>query len=186
SYVYELPFGKGKVLASSGPLAYVLGGFRTSGSFTYASGRPFTVTSGGSLSNAIDKFGAATALPNVIGTPLMVENVDCWFFASRNKSCAAQASNATDAFALQQPGQFGNAGRNILRGPGTKVFDFAVHREFPIREAAVLEFRWEVFNLTNTVQFGFPNRDFSSSAAGTSTSLASDPRVMQFAVRLKF
>ena len=67
------------------------------------------VNSGGNLSNAIDKFGAATALPTVIGTPLLVENVDCWFYASRNKACGALASNATDAFALQQ-----------LRAPGTK------------------------------------------------------------------
>jgi hypothetical protein len=49
-----------------------------------------------------------------------------------------------------------------------------------------VEFRWEVFNLFNTTQFSLPNRDFSSSAAGTITTLASDPRVMQFALRYKF
>jgi hypothetical protein len=49
-----------------------------------------------------------------------------------------------------------------------------------------LEFRWEVFNLFNTTQLALPNRDWSSGSAGTVTSLASDPRVMQFALRFKF
>lgn len=186
SYVYELPFGKGKALASSGPLAWILGGFRTSGGLTFATGRPYTITSGGSLSNALDPFGAATAVPNVIGTPRSPQNVNCWYYASKNPFCQGLQPNATDAFALQSPGQFGNAGRNILRAPGTRVIDFSVERDFAIREAMRLELRWEVFNLTNTVQFGAPNRDFSSKAAGTITSLAGDPRLMQFALRLRF
>jgi hypothetical protein len=80
----------------------------------------------------------------------------------------------------------GNLGRNSLRGPNTRVFDFSLQRNFPIRETANLEFRWEVFNLFNTTQLALPNRDWSLGSAGTVTSLASDPRVMQFALRLKF
>ncbi len=68
----------------------------------------------------------------------------------------------------------------------TNVFDFALTRDFPIHESLALQFRWEVFNLTNTVQFGQPSNNFSSSSAGTITSLAGDPRVMQFALRLSF
>lgn len=186
SYVYDLPFGKGRAHANSGPLSWIIGGFRTSGSFTYAEGRPMTIGSGGSIGTSLDPFGAANAVPNVIGQPVLPQSVDCWFYASRNKACTAIAPGTADAFQLQQPGQFGNAGRNILRGPNTRVFDFAVHREFPILERSTLEFRWEVFNLTNTTQFGFPSRDLSSSSVGSITSLAGDPRVMQFALRLKF
>jgi hypothetical protein len=186
SYVYELPFGKGKQFASGGILSKVVGGFTTSGSYTYASGRPYTVNSGGSIGSSIDPAGSATAVPNVIGTPLTVGNVNCWFYTSSNSACAALAPNSTDAFALQQPGQFGNEGRNTLRGPSTNVFDFAVHRNFAITEKVALQFRWEVFNLFNKVQFGLPNTDLSSGAAGSITSLASDPRLMQFALRLSF
>ncbi|HZT33689.1 MAG TPA: TonB-dependent receptor [Bryobacteraceae bacterium] len=186
SYVYELPFGKGKPLASHGVLSWIVGGFRTSGSYTFASGKPFTVSSGGAIGNSIDPAGAELAVPNVIGTPLILGNPGCWFYASQNSACRALAPSATNAFALQAPGQYGNAGRNILRGPHTNVFDFAVHRDFPIREQAGVEFRWEVFNLTNTVQFGKPNADFSSGAVGSITTLAADPRVMQFALRLHF
>jgi hypothetical protein len=186
SYVYDLPFGKGKKFANNGPLMWLIGGFRTSGSYTYASGRPFTVRAGTNLSNAIDPFGAATAVPNVIGPVVEPHNVDCWFYNSRQPACRSLAPNASDAFQLQQSGQLGNAGRNTLRAPSTRVFDFSLQRNFPIREQLGLEFRWEVFNLLNTTQFSIPQNDFSSSAAGTITTLASDPRVMQFALRLKF
>ncbi len=186
SFVYQLPFGKGKRMATSGPLMWLIGGFRTSGSWTYAAGRPFTVTAGGSLSNALDPFGAATAVPNVVGTIVEPHNVDCWFYNSRQAACRNLAPGATDGFQLQASGQKGNAGRNILRGPNTRVFDFSLQRDFPIRENMGLEFRWEVFNLFNTTQFALPARDFSSGAAGTITTLASDPRVMQFALRFKF
>ena len=176
---------KGKKMANSGPAMWLIGGFRTSGSWTYAAGRPFTVGAGGSLSSAIDPYGAATAVPNLVGSVVTPHNVDCWFYNSRQSACRNLASGAADAFQLQQPGQSGSAGRNIVRGPNTRVFDFSLQRDFPIREKAALEFRWEVFNFANTTQFALPSRDWSSSSAGTITSLASDPRVMQFALRLK-
>ncbi len=59
-------------------------------------------------------------------------------------------------------------------------------RDFPIRESLAMQFRWEVFNLTNTVQFGQPSNNFRSSSAGKITSLAGNPRVMKFALRLAF
>jgi hypothetical protein len=186
SYVYELPFGKGRQFAQSGLLSWIVGGFRTSGSYTFASGKPFTVSSGGAIGNTIDPFGIELAVPNVTGTPQMVGNVNCWFYASTNAACRGLVPTGTNAFALQAPGQYGNAGRNILRGPHTNVFDFAIHRDFPITERAGLEFRWEVFNLTNTAQFGKPSADLSSGAIGSITSLAGDPRIMQFALRLHF
>jgi hypothetical protein len=186
SYVYDLPFGKGKKMANSGPLMWIIGGFRTAGSYTYAAGRPFTVGAGSSLSNALDPYGAVTAVPNIIGPIATPHDVDCWFYNSRQSACQTLAPSSTDGFQLQSTGQLGNAGRNILRAPNTRVFDFSLQRDFPIREAMGLEFRWEVFNLFNTTQFSLPNRDFSSSSAGTITTLASDPRVMQFALRLMF
>jgi hypothetical protein len=186
SYIYELPFGKGRQFATHGPLSWIIGGFRTSGSYTYASGKPFTIGSGGAINNSIDPAGADGAVPNVIGTPQILGNVNCWFFASTNSACRGLDPNGVNAFALQAPGQYGNAGRNIIRGPHTNVFDFAVHRDFPITERAGVEFRWEVFNLANTVQFGKPNSDLSSGAIGSITTLAADPRIMQFALRLHF
>jgi len=186
NFLYELPFGKNKPMLESGVGAAILGGWRTSGVFTYYSGRPFTITSGSNYSNAIDPYGLATAVPNVIGTPTMLDNVNCWFYASNNKACAALDPSGTNAFAEQPLGQFGNSGRNTLRGPSTTVFDFSLMRDFAITERVGLQARWEVFNLANSPIFGQPNNNLSSGAVGTITSLASDPRAMQFALRLKF
>lgn len=186
SSVAELPFGKNKAFLNTGVGAALLGGWRASGVYTFSSGLPFTVTSGGNYNNAIDAFGAATAVPNVIGTPQTVGNVNCWFYVSSNKACQGLAPNGTNAFALQQTGQFGNAGVNILRGPHATVLDFSLMRDFAIREGSSVQFRWEVFNLTNTPMFSQPSATLSSGSVGTITSLAGDPRVMQAALRFSF
>jgi hypothetical protein len=182
SYVYELPFGKGKPLASSGPLSWIVGGFRSSGSVAFASGRPLTPFAN-SNDSSIDR-GLHKALPNVIGAPVMPRTVDCWYYASRHRGCAGVSG--ADAFVVPPAGVFGNAGRNTMISPGTKVFDFALHRAFPFGEARAVEFRWEVFNLTNTTQFGRPDTNVSGGSPGAITTLAGDARIMQFALRLKF
>ena len=82
---------------------------------------------------------------------------------------------------------FGNAGRGILIGPGLTNFDFALARNFNFTESKWLEFRWETFNLSNTPQFGLPATNISSpGSVGKITTLAGDPRVMQFALKLVF
>ena len=186
SYVYELPLGRNRQFVKEGILSYIIGGFKVSGVYTFASGRPFTVSSGGNIASTLDSFGAVAATPNLVGTPHIVGNVDCWFYVAKNTACAALEPSLTDTYALQAPGFLGNVGRNTLRGPHTNVFDFALMRDFPVHESIGLQFRWEVFNLTNTVQFGQPGNNFSSGSAGQITSLAGDPRVMQFALRLSF
>ena len=186
NYVYELPFGHGKSMLNSGPLSYILGGFHTSGVYTYYSGHPFTVNAGGTLTASLDPYSEATAVPNVIGTPHIVGDPTCWFYAAKNKACASLAPNDTDAFALPAAGVVGTSGRNTLRGPRTDVFDASLLKEFPLGETRNLEFRWEVFNVTNTPEFGQPSGNFSNSAAGSITTLSGDPRVMQFALRLSF
>src|SRR5215472_19169319 len=100
--------------------------------------------------------------------------------------CDALAPNLTDAFQLQQSGQFGDSGRNSLRGPHVNSFAFALMKDFVFREGMSLQFRWEAFNLFNTPIFAAPSNDFSQSSAGQITSLAGDPRVMQFALRFSF
>ncbi len=185
SYVYELPFGHGKPHMNHGPMSWILGDFRTSGVYTFYSGHPITVNSGGTLNNALDPYGFAVAPPFVIGKPHIVGDPSCWYYVSKNKACSALAPNLSDAYALPAAGTFGNSGRNTIIGPRTNVFDAALLREFPI-EPVNIEFRWEVFNVTNTPEFGQPSNNFSSSAAGSITSLSGDPRVMQFALRLSF
>ena len=191
SYVYELPFGHGKKMLNSGPMAWIFGDFRTSGVYTFYSGHPITVNSGGTLNSALDPYGFAVAPPILIGKPHIVGDPTCWYYVSKNKACTALASNLSDAYALPAAGTFGNSGRNTIIGPRTNVFDAALLREFPI-ERVNLEFRWEVFNVTNSVRFDAlsaqPNSalDFSGASFGQYQRLATNPRVMQFALRYEF
>jgi hypothetical protein len=184
SYVYELPFGPGKQLAATGPMAYIAGGWRISGSLTFQDGRPFTPQAG-SNSSAIDR-GLQIALPNVVGPAFVPGNVDCYFYSSRNSACRALYPNATDFLVIPSPAAFGSSGRNILRAPGTKIADFALTKDTTFHERYMLQFRWEMFNLANTTHLGYPSFDASSSSGGAITSLATDPRIMQFALRLRF
>ena len=184
SYVYDLPFGKGKRIASTGPLSYITGGWRMSGALTFQDGRPFTPTAG-SNSSAIDR-GLQVALPNVVGPSFVPGNVDCYFYSSRNSACRALFPSATDFLVIPSPAAFGTAGRNIIRAPGTKIADFALTKDTTFHERYSLQFRWEMFNLANTTHFGYPSQDASSGSGGSITNLATDPRLMQFALRFKF
>jgi hypothetical protein len=186
SYVYELPFGTGRRFVNSGLLSKIIGGFQTSGVYTYYSGHPFTVNEGGTLAAALDAFGQATAVPNVVGNPVIVGNPNCWFYVSANSACTKLDPSGANAYQVTATGVVGDSGRNTLRGPHTNVFDFSLVRDFPIKESLKLQFRWEVFNLFNAVLFGQPNNNVTSGAAGQITTLSGDPRVMQFALRLSF
>ena len=168
-----------------GALAWVLGDWRTSGVYTYYSGHPFQVNTG-SLNASLDPFGESTATPNLIGKPKLVGDPDCWFYGSKSKLCAMRRPVRQTRMLRRPPGVIGDVGRNTLRGPRISVFDASLLKEFPIREAANVEFRWEVFNIANTPEFGQPNGNITSRAVGQITTLSGDPRVMQFALRLSF
>jgi hypothetical protein len=182
SWVYELPFGRGKQFLSDGVASKLLGGFQVAGSYTYSAGRPFTAFDSAN-SSSID-IGEETALPNVIGAPVMPQTVTCWVYVSSNPGC--NGISGTNAFSLPAPGFFGNSGRNTLQGPNLMDLDVSVSRTIAIKERMRLQFRAEAFNLTNTVAFGLPNANVSGGSAGVITSLAADPRIMQFALRLSF
>jgi hypothetical protein len=96
------------------------------------------------------------------------------------------APGQSDPFQITGTGVVGDSGRNTLRGPHTTVFDAALTRDFHMTERANLQFRWEVFNLSNTPLFGQPNSNVTSGAVGSITTLSGDPRVMQFALRVSF
>jgi hypothetical protein len=66
-------------------------------------------------------------------------------------------------------------------------FDFSLARSFNyFGEGRSLEFRWEMFNIFNHAQFGLPERNRASSSVGQISTLAGDPRVMQFALKFYF
>jgi hypothetical protein len=158
NFVWGLPLGTSALARD----------WTVSGIYSAHTGRPFTVNQ--SNNNVGTNM---TGLPNVIGDTNGPQTVDQWFNIA--------------AFQPVASGTFGNEQRNRLTGPGFQNLDLTVQRliRFNPRLAATL--RWDIFNVFNTVNFGLPNRDVSTTATfGTISSLSSDPRTMQIAVRLTF
>ncbi|MDE3104400.1 MAG: TonB-dependent receptor [Acidobacteriota bacterium] len=185
SYVYQLPFGSGKAMFQSGPAAWLLGNWTTSGVYTFYSGHPFQAA-WSSESSLLDAYGFAVAPPNQVAPVHYLKTTKCWFYAANNSNCAAAGAGLTTPFA--DPGQYtiGNVGRNTLLGPRTQLFDMALYKNIPFTESINAEIRWEVFNVANHAVFGQPSGNVSNSSAGSITSLSADPRVMQFAARFNW
>lgn len=176
-YNYEPPLGRGGSYLREGLAAYVLGNWRLSGVTTLRSGRPFTIFYGANNGRVGVPGGLANALADRLGNgnlPTDRRIPARWF--------------DTVAFAAPPlPRVLGNSGRNVLDGPGLVNFDFSLARSFPyFGEGRSLEFRWEVFNLFNTPQFGLPENNLASGAFGTISRLAGDPRLMQFALKFYY
>jgi hypothetical protein len=163
--IAELPFGAGKPHLSEGVGGMLLGGWTVSGIYTARSGRPFTVTQGG--------LEGAVWVPNLVGDPKGAETVDSWFNAA--------------AFQRVPAGTFGNAGRNVLRGPGYVTLDMSLQRRITVNNRVAATLRWDVFNLFDRANFGNPAGDITNtSTVGSISTLAGDPRVMQFSIRVHF
>lgn len=106
-------------------------------------------------------------------------------------SCASRTNCVTDQYGFL-PFADGNAGRNILDGPGMENIDMSLLKNWSLKEDGRRRFqlRWEVFNIFNHANFQLPDRFFNETAAGYSSmtlaSGAGGPRIMQFALRYEF
>ncbi|HST10115.1 MAG TPA: TonB-dependent receptor [Terriglobales bacterium] len=145
---YELPFARGSHF----------GGWQISAVASVHSNVPFTPVL--SFDNADLQSILTSERPNLVGNPYMglcpngtrVGGPSCWFSPS--------------AFAVPPPGQFGNAGRNILRGPGFAQFDVALQKGFKLREGTKLTFGVEAYNLFNHPNFAVPSNTQSPLTLG--------------------
>jgi hypothetical protein len=163
----ELPFGRDKPMLQDGALSQILGGWLVSGIYSARSGRPITISQG---NNNVGP--GAEGLPNLVGDPEGPKTVEAWY--------------NTAAFEQVPSGTFGNAGRNILRGPGWVTFDMSLQRRIDVTSRVNATLRWDIFNLFDRANFGLPERNIASANAGVISTLAGDPRVMQLSVRVGF
>jgi hypothetical protein len=86
---------------------------------------------------------------------------------------------------VTQAGQFGNEGRNVVRGPGIADVDLSLFKYFNIDETRRIQFRAECFNLLNHPNFGLPENDLESPAFGQILQ-AGPPRLLQLALKFVF
>jgi outer membrane receptor protein involved in Fe transport len=91
----------------------------------------------------------------------------------------------TSAFVRAGTG-FGDAGRNILRGPRQRNLDLSLNKQFALREPVTLEFRSEFFNLFNVPNFANPGGNITAASYGAIRTTTGNPRVIQFALKLLF
>jgi hypothetical protein len=175
SAVYQLPFGQGRHFGShwNRVTSAALGGWSFAPIFTANTGMPLNVTVNGSPSNT----GATTSVdrPNVVGKwQLSNPTVAEWF------NIAAFQANA--------PYTYGNAGRNIIRGPGFVDLDLALHKSFRISERVNAQLRVESFNATNTPALGAPVTVLGNPLFGqiTSTATGTSSRDNQLGVKVVF
>ena len=167
NFIVELPFGEGKPMLQDGVASHILGGWLISGIYSARSGRAFTVTQGNNNVGADQ-----TGMPNLTGDPEGPETVAQWFNPA--------------AFTPVPSGTFGNAGRNILRGPGWVTFDMSIQRRVVMGSRANLTFRADIFNVFNRANFGLPVSNISAANVGVISTQAGDPRVMQLSLRFGF
>ena len=142
SWVYELPFGKGALVSSGSRIVNsVIGGWELSGILQLTSGAPYGVILCGDIANV----GRTDCYerPNVVGN------------ATLSNPTPQQWFN-TSAFAVPAEYTFGNAGANILQGDGLVNLDLSLLRNFAVTEKKRLQFRFDGFNVTNTVTYGNP------------------------------
>jgi hypothetical protein len=184
SFNYDLPVGKGRRFLGSMPVLAdaILGGWRLASVVTMKSGLPFTPTISVDQAN----IGQTGQRPQVVGTPVEPQNVNCWFYTSANSSCRALLPNAQTAFAMPVQYTYGNSGRNILRADPLKQIDLSVTKEFSLSETRRFEFRGEIFNLFNHPVFQAPGTNIDLSSGGQVTATLNSDRIVEFALKFIF
>jgi hypothetical protein len=196
--LYGLPIGPGKLIGNNatGLGGKLIGGWQISGIGDFHTNVPFTPVLG--FDDADTQSIVNSQRPDIVGNPYTgtcpngapVGTVTCWFNPA--------------AFAVPAPGTYGDAGRNILRGPGYADFDLALIKNTKLTEKTTLEFRAEMFNLANHPNFAVPTNTVGPNGAGGNgdaifvgpTTLAgnagqifstvSSSRQIQFGLRLSF
>jgi Carboxypeptidase regulatory-like domain len=187
NWIADLPFGKGRALASndSGLVDAFIGGWQLSGVARWTSGFPFSVDGGQRWPT--DWF--LTAITQMTSRPKTGT-----FKGNGSVNVFADPAAAQADFTLPLPGQVGS--RNVLRGDGFAGLDMSLVKRWkmPYAETHRLEFRWEVFNVPNLTRFNaqgvgsslLTSLTQSPNSFGAYTSLLTQPRVMQFALRYEF
>jgi hypothetical protein len=149
----------------------ILGGWQVNGIFAGQSGLPFTATTSGTATNTGASASRANVVPGVPQYPAK-KTVKQWFNPA--------------AFAVPTAYNWGNSGRNILRGPDEINLDSSAEKKFPITEGTTLLFRVEFFNMFNHPQFQIPASVIASGGVGSITTTSNTARQMQFTLRLSF
>jgi hypothetical protein len=195
SFVYDTP----DLVGAGSSARWLLNDWQLNGILTLQTGLPFSVVvapDNNTIQRANVRSGPAEGsgdtrdrLNQYFNTGAFVTSVQCVAVpAAQTAPCggATRAGFAPNPF-FDPTAPFGNAGRNLLTGPGQKNMDFSVVKLIPLGEGLRGEFRTEFFNIFNWANFQNPNSNLAVPATfGRITSTSAGPRVIQFAFKLNF
>ena len=175
-YIYEFPFGRGRHFGAHARKAvnWALGGWQFNGITTIQSSTPLAITA-----SNVAGIGNPTEYANSNGqSPVLTGDVHDRLQKYFNTSVFSQPAAFT----------FGNVSPYVsdLRAPYQNNHDWSLFKEFRPRENIRVQFRAELFNAFNRVQFGSPNLSVTSSSSGVISSQANAPRQTQFGLKILF
>jgi hypothetical protein len=179
-YVFEVPFGRGRQFGSDIPKAldFFVGGWQLSGSFLWASGRPFTVYSNvNTFSNVVSSTANCNGCPRNMGRLIQREGTTYWF-----------SEEDVNRFSVPNPGEQGNTPRNYFIGPREFVANAALKKKFRFTERYSFDLGIESTNVTNNTNWLIPVATVTTATVGSlRTSLpGSGSRKIQFSGRFNF
>jgi hypothetical protein len=175
---YDVPFGRGSTFHASAWIEHLIENWQLGGIETLQSGLPFTPQLSYNPSNDGDSRNPIRPSLNPNFTGQLIEGGPNQYFNP-------------NAFIQPLTGTYGNAGRNILQGPGLAETDLSIARKFSLSERLNVQFRAEFFNLFNHTNFNTPNPVVFAAAtggpsptAGVITSTSTTSRQVQFGLKV--
>jgi len=172
SVLYELPFGSDKPFVQEGIGSAILGGWQVSAIINKSSGFPRDPAAGTDIPNT----GSQTYRPNLVAGQDPNEGAKTpqqWF--------------NTAAFVTPAQFTYGDAGRNIVIGPGIFTVDMSLLRNVRLGGGKSLQFRLEAFNAFNNPVWGDPNLSMANPTLfGTISTTRTPMRELQIGVKFSF
>ncbi len=172
NWIYDLPFGDNRRFVPKGAASHILGGWQWSGDFTIGSGLYFTPrVLGGGLDISRGVSGSLRA-NSVAGQSISISDPTTLKWFNTAAFCAPSAT-------CTNPGgsSFGDAGRNIIEGPGQVSMNMSLNKTITIKESRALDLRITANNVFNTVRFTSINTVVNSFTFGEVTGTGGMRRV---------
>jgi hypothetical protein len=183
--LYTLPFGPGRPFFSSaaGVPRALIAGWTVSSTLTAQTGTWFNPSFAGFDVSNTNTVGGRPDRTGNGNLPSGERTITRWFDAS---AFVVPGDVTGDGRPDVPVGRFGNAGVNVLEGPGQFVLNLGAHKEFALTEQARLLFQFTATNALNRVNYGLPGSSISSPAAVGRITSAGAARAGQMALRLEF
>lgn len=190
--LYQLPFGRGKQFWNGkGWASHLISGWQVGSIFKYTSGDPLSITSGRGTYNRNDRSASNTVDVNLTRPEIQAiagvrSTSSGVFYLDPDLAPGSTSDLSSVIFRNPQAGTIGSLGLSSVIGPRFINVDFSTIKKTRITETMNVEFRAEIFNLFNNVNYDNPDLDVNSANFGRITSIVGRPRLMQFAIRLNF